>query len=63
MVGNLWDITSTDIDKFTIALLDGVRSGRPLPRALTAARKACATPYLVGVAPVYYGVPDVQYKQ
>ena len=57
MVANLWDVTDGDIDRFTAALLDRMRSNQPIPVAVAAARQACLLKFLVGAAPVVYGIP------
>lgn len=58
-LGNLWHVTDADIDRFTLALLDAWLSddGKSLPEVIASARRACKFPYLVGAAPVCYGVP------
>lgn len=70
VVGNLWDVTDKDIDRFSLALLErlfhhneeeedsGEGSGGGLVlEAVAAARAACKLPFLVGAAPVVYGLP------
>ncbi len=62
VVGNLWDVTDKDIDRYCISLLDSAfqqdkNVGVSLPEAVSSARKACKLSYLVGAAPVYYGLP------
>ena len=58
-LGNLWNVTDMDIDRFTEALLDGwlKGDGKSLPEIVPIARRACKLPYLVGAGPVCYGVP------
>lgn len=88
VVGNLWDVTDRDIDRFCLALLEGLfpvtrtvegkeeeeDSGLLLSAegdvgrskdekalilsAVARARSACKLPYLVGSAPVVYGLPS-----
>ncbi|KXJ28212.1 uncharacterized protein LOC110254628 [Exaiptasia diaphana] len=60
IVGNLWDVTDRDIDRFTKFLLKAwLQSGQKwsLPQFLRNARQACKWPYLIGASPVVYGVP------
>ncbi|XP_040437081.1 separin isoform X1 [Falco naumanni] len=60
VLGNLWDVTDQDIDRYAQALLRGWLGGRPgtplLPYAAQA-RQAPRLKYLVGAAPVAYGLP------
>lgn len=62
VVGNLWDVTDRDIDRFSLSLLDdiiNIKSGDvvSLLAAVAKAREACKLSYLVGAAPVVYGLP------
>jgi len=59
VVANLWDVTDKDIDKLTLALLDSwlFKGDVDLAEALHVSRNVCKLPYLVGAAPVYYGLP------
>ena len=57
LIGNLWDVTDGDIDRFCRALLGGLERGAPLLEALVMARRACRQQYFTGAAPVCYGVP------
>ena len=66
-MGNLWDVTDKDIDRFSQALLgawleEGAQGtagagGRDVSAAVAAARAACRLPHLIGAAPVCYGIP------
>lgn len=60
-LGNLWHVTDLDIDRFTEALLEAwlgpEREYKSLSEVIPLARRACKFPYLVGAAPVCYGVP------
>ena len=70
-MGNLWDVTDKDIDRFSQALLgawleegarpqcggDGGGASRDVSAAVAAARAACRLPHLIGAAPVCYGIP------
>ena len=71
VLANLWDVTDKDIDRFSMALLSTLLpSGTDTTTAttdssspvslldqVTRARDACKLPYLVGAAPVCYGIP------
>ncbi|XP_004711395.1 separin [Echinops telfairi] len=59
-LGNLWDVTDRDIDRYTSALLQGwlgAGPGAPLLCYVTQARQAPRLKYLIGAAPVAYGLP------
>ncbi len=59
-VGNLWHVTDGDIDRFTEYLLTAWLTesrDKSLAEFLPNARRKCRFPYLVGAAPVCYGVP------
>jgi separase len=68
VVANLWDVTDKDIDRFSLSVLqkwglfpkeesndDG--SVTDLADAVAQSRNACTLPFLVGAAPVVYGLP------
>ncbi|XP_064330418.1 separin isoform X1 [Phalacrocorax carbo] len=60
VLGNLWDVTDRDIDRYAQALLQGwLRggSGAPLLSYVAQARQAPKLKYLIGAAPVAYGLP------
>lgn len=65
LVANLWDVTDKDIDRFGTRLLresgivaDGEdRMRQSLPMAVACSRDACQLRFLVGAAPVVYGLP------
>ncbi|RKP01407.1 hypothetical protein CXG81DRAFT_25901 [Caulochytrium protostelioides] len=65
VVANLWDVTDRDIDRYCIALMtyggliDPPAQRQPLPLgvAVCQARQSCHLGYLVGAAPVLYGLP------
>lgn len=72
VVANLWDVTDGDLDRFFIRLLASwqedspvagagavARAGTSLLGSVTAARTVCKTPWLVGAAPVVYGLPTL----
>ena len=74
VVANLWDVTDGDLDRFFIRLLASWQEDSPVAGAgagtvasggasllgsVTAARSACKTPWLVGAAPVVYGLPTL----
>lgn len=68
-MGNLWDVTDADIDRFSEALLstwldpaeekrEGVGSREhDLVSAIPLSRNACKLRFLVGASPICYGVP------
>lgn len=60
VVGNLWDVTDRDIDRYSISLLEGIyQAKRPtnLAKCTMSSRGACKLRYIVGSAPVIYGIP------
>lgn len=63
VLGNLWDITDKDIDRFTVCLFDewGLESesqeSLSLPAAVSKSRSICTLKYLNGAAVVVYGLP------
>ncbi|SCV03111.1 LAMI_0H05556g1_1 [Lachancea mirantina] len=63
IVGNLWDVTDRDIDKFSYAMFDqmGLLQSDKKPEnfavSVSRAREACHLQYLNGAAPVIYGLP------
>ncbi|KAK5962345.1 separase PWA37_000388 [Arxiozyma heterogenica] len=67
ILGNLWDVTDKDIDKFSLSLfektgidknLQGEVSGyQNVPYAVANSREVCNLKYLNGAAPVVYGLP------
>lgn len=61
VLGNLWDVTDIDIDKYAKSLLgsSGIfeHSKLSLCEAASLARDVCLLPYLVGASPVIYGLP------
>ncbi|XP_073323552.1 separin isoform X2 [Pagrus major] len=60
VLGNLWDVTDRDIDRFTKALLESwlsAGSGAPLLDYMGPSRQATHLKYLIGAAPVVYGLP------
>ncbi|EHB09078.1 Separin [Heterocephalus glaber] len=59
-LGNLWDVTDRDIDRYTEALLQGwlnAGPGAPLLYYVSQARQAPRLKYLIGAAPIAYGLP------
>ncbi|XP_010211370.1 PREDICTED: prefoldin subunit 5, partial [Tinamus guttatus] len=64
VLGNLWDVTDRDIDRYAEALLQGwlrAGSGAPLLRYVARARLAPKLKSLIGAAPVVYGLPEVEF--
>ncbi|XP_034537905.1 separin [Notolabrus celidotus] len=60
VLGNLWDVTDRDIDRFTKALLESwlsAGSGAPLLDYMGPSRQATHLKHLIGAAPVVYGLP------
>lgn len=60
VLGNLWDVTDRDIDRFTKALLESwlsAGSGAPLLDHMGPSRRATHLKHLIGAAPVVYGLP------
>ncbi|XP_055474199.1 separin isoform X2 [Psammomys obesus] len=59
-LGNLWDVTDRDIDRYTEALLQGwlrAGPGAPLLCYVSQARQAPRLKFLIGAAPIAYGLP------
>ncbi|KAM9408555.1 separin [Pholidichthys leucotaenia] len=60
VLGNLWDVTDRDIDRFTKALLESwisAGSGAPLLDYMGPSRQATHLKHIIGAAPVVYGLP------
>jgi hypothetical protein len=66
VVANLWDVTDRSIDRLTKHMLrtwgmlsSNSNSGgsKSLVQAVTDSRNQCKLPYLIGAAPVVYGIP------
>ncbi|RVE73185.1 hypothetical protein OJAV_G00048450 [Oryzias javanicus] len=60
ILGNLWDVTDRDIDRFTKALLESwlsAGSGASILEFMSSSRQATNLKYLIGAAPVVYGLP------
>nr|XP_020448836.1 separin [Monopterus albus] len=60
VLGNLWDVTDRDIDRFTKALLEtwlNAGSGASLLDYMGPSRQATHLKHLIGAAPVIYGLP------
>ncbi|MEQ2168075.1 hypothetical protein GOODEAATRI_010746 [Goodea atripinnis] len=60
ILGNLWDVTDRDIDRFTKVLLESwlaAGSGASLMEFIDSSRQATRLKYLVGAAPIIYGLP------
>lgn len=68
-VGVLWDVTDRDIDKYSDRMLSkwlpnwtdetdtSVKHAYSITRSCIEAREACKLKYLIGAAPVVYGLP------
>jgi separase len=61
VVGNLWNVTDRDLDRFFLSFLNCLLKDGPtrLEDALKTARKSCRLRYLTGSAPVVYGFPTL----
>lgn len=63
LVANLWDVTDKDIDRFgsklmsTSGLVPCKEESVSLTLAVASSRDACQLKFLVGAAPVVYGLP------
>mmetsp|Transcript_1696 Transcript_1696/g.2503 ORF Transcript_1696/g.2503 Transcript_1696/m.2503 type:complete len:1592 (-) Transcript_1696:820-5595(-) len=59
VVGNLWDVTDGDIDRYSLALINSFIDKTPtsIARSVAEARSSCKMKYIVGLAPVCYGLP------
>jgi hypothetical protein len=59
VVGNLWDVTDRDIDRYCMTLLETFlgADGGSLAKCVAEARSSCKMRHIVGLAPVCYGVP------
>ncbi|KAK3575127.1 hypothetical protein QTP86_020811 [Hemibagrus guttatus] len=60
VLGNLWDVTDRDIDRFTSALLQSWLSGgsgSSLLQHLVRSRDATHLKHMIGAAPIAYGLP------
>lgn len=60
ILGNLWDVTDRDIDRFTKALLESwlsAGSGASILEFMSSSRQATNLKHLIGAAPVVYGLP------
>ncbi|SCW01123.1 LAFE_0D05578g1_1 [Lachancea fermentati] len=63
VVGNLWDVTDKDIDKFSsamfshLAFVENGKRPKRISEAVNLSRDACHLKYLNGAAPVVYGLP------
>src|SRR5699024_8706530 len=60
VVGNLWDVTDKDLDRYTMKVLDtwiDEEPENPLSLIVSSARQECKLKSIIGAAPVYYGVP------
>lgn len=70
VVGNLWDVSDGEIDRFTNSLMSlwlGLNSGEErgrkhlnLSEAVAESRSVCRLPYLVGAATIVMGAPNIE---
>jgi Peptidase family C50 len=66
VVGNLWDVTDRDIDRYSMALVESIFEApgeKSVAKCVAESRAACKMRYIVGCAPVCYGVPVFTRKQ
>jgi len=59
VVGNLWDVTDKDIDRYCQEMLTKMLSSKTMSigQLVQFSRQACKLPYLIGAAPICYGIP------
>ncbi len=60
VLGNLWDVTDRDLDRFTSALLQSwlsAGSGSSILQHLAQSRNATHLKHIIGAAPIAYGLP------
>ena len=63
VVGNLFDVTDSDIDRYLQSVLQRwLNGGQNLIQCVADARSECKLKYLVGAAPVCYGLPMFDVK-
>lgn len=55
LLGNLWDVTDKDLDRFTVAFLNDFFDGKDILEAIYNNRKVCKLRYLNSAALVMYG--------
>lgn len=64
-IGNLWDVTDRDIDRFTQSVLDEWTNSQNksvtvlMADAIHNGRSKCRLMHLIGAAPVCYGLPTL----
>ena len=63
VVGNLWDVTDKDIDRYCHEMISKMISSAShngktsIGHVVQNSRQACKLPFLIGAAPVCYGIP------
>lgn len=62
ILGNLWDVTDRDLDRFTIETLKSYFADescrvQSMPNIVKKAKSICKLVHAVGSAPVVYGIP------
>ena len=60
LIANLWDVTDCDIDRFSLELIENFKDEEnelSLIECIPLAREKCKLKYLIGCAPVCYGIP------
>jgi len=56
IIGNLWDVTDRDLDKFTLAFLEDFFDKLPILESIHKRKNVCKLKYLNSAAVVVYGV-------
>lgn len=56
LLGNLWDVTDKDLDKFTLAFLEDFLGGRDILESIFVNRNVCKLKFLNSAALVMYGI-------
>ncbi|KAL6949109.1 hypothetical protein ACO0QE_001599 [Hanseniaspora vineae] len=64
VVGNLWDVTDKDVDKFSLSMFEkmgflntNANEYQNVAAAVSRSRNVCKLRYLNGAAPIVYGLP------
>ncbi|KAJ8658660.1 hypothetical protein O0I10_005700 [Lichtheimia ornata] len=65
VVANLWDVTDKSIDKLSRTMMENwgllhkssTHNSMTITEAVAKSRNSCRLPYLIGAAPIVYGIP------
>jgi separase len=58
VVGNLWEVTDGDIDRFSHEFLENINNSNDnIVMSLQKSRDSCVLNYLTGASPIIYGLP------